>query len=153
VIGVSDAHLAPVLAAALLRLGASHALVLHAEIGMDEISPHGFTDVWEIRDGSIRRWRVEPGDYGLDCDDLDQLAGGEPGDNAKRIEGLLDGEGARAVRCAVLLNAAAALYVAGAADSFGKAVELAERAMRDGAARGALQRLRRAAPRAVSISG
>jgi anthranilate phosphoribosyltransferase len=153
VIGVSDAHRAPVLAEALLRLGTQHALVLHAEIGMDEISPCGATDVWEVRDGRIHRWRVDPAEYRLDCDDLDQLAGGEPHHNARRIEELLDGEGLRAVHCAVLLNAAAALYVAGAGDTFGKAVELAERAMRDGAARGALERLRRAAPREVSTSG
>ena len=153
VIGVSDGHRAPVLAEALLRLGATHALVLHAEVGMDEISPCGATDVWEVRDGSVRRWRVEPGEYALDCDDLEQLAGSEPEDNARRIEELLSGNGTHAVRCAVLLNAAAALYVAGAAASFGRAVELAERAMRDGAARDALERLRRAAPRAVSTSG
>jgi anthranilate phosphoribosyltransferase len=153
VIGVADGHRAPVLAEALLRLGASHALVLHADVGMDEISPCGATDVWEVRDGTIRRWRVEPGEYGLDCDDLDQLAGGEPDDNARRIEGLLGGDATRAVRCAVLLNAAAGLYVAGAAATFGRAVELAERTMRDGAARDALERLRRVAPRAVSTSG
>jgi anthranilate phosphoribosyltransferase len=153
VIGVSDRHRAPVLAEALVRLRAQHALVLHAEVGMDEISPCGHTDVWEVRDGSIRQWGVEPGDYRLECDDLEQLAGGEPEDNARRIEGMLDGDGARAVRCAVLLNAAGALYVAGVAESFGRAVELAERSMRDGAARGALERLRRAAPRAVSTSG
>jgi anthranilate phosphoribosyltransferase len=152
VVGVSEGHRAPVLAEALLRLGAQHALVLHAEVGMDEISPHGPTDVWEVREGRIERWRIEPGDYQLACEDLDQLAGGEPRENARRIEGLLDGDGAPAVRCAVLLNAAAALYVAGAAASFGRAVELAERAMRDGAARGALERLRHAAPGTVSTS-
>jgi anthranilate phosphoribosyltransferase len=153
VIGVSDGDRGPVLAEALVRLGAHHALVLHAEVGMDEISPCGPTDVWEVRDGGIRRWRVEPEEYQLDCEELDQLAGGEPQENARRIEGLLEGDGARAVRCAVLLNAAAGLYVAGAADTFGGAVELAERAVRDGAARGALERLRRAAPRTVSTSG
>ncbi len=153
VIGVADAHRAPVMAEALLRLGAEHALVLHAEVGMDEISPCGPTDVWEVRDGAVRRWRVEPARYRLSCDELEPLAGGEPEENARRIEQLLAGDGNRAVRCAVLLNAAAALYVAGAAETFGKAAELAESALRDGAALGALERLRRAAPRAVSTSG
>jgi anthranilate phosphoribosyltransferase len=153
VIGVSDPHRAPMMAEALLRLGAEHALVLHAEVGMDEISPCGPTDVWEVRDGHVRSWRIRPGDYRLDCDDLDQLAGGDPEENARWIEGMLEGDGAHAVRCAVLLNAAGALYVAGAAESFAGAVELAEQALRDGAARGALERLRRAAPRAVSTSG
>jgi anthranilate phosphoribosyltransferase len=153
VIGVSDPHRAPVLAEALLRLGAEHALVLHADVGMDEISPSGPTDVWEVRDGAVRRWRVEPARYRLACDELDQLAGGEPEENARRIEMLLAGEGNSAERCAVLLNAAAALYVAGAADTFGNAAELAESALRGGAGRAALERLRRAAPRAVSTSG
>jgi anthranilate phosphoribosyltransferase len=153
VIGVSEAHRAPVLAEALLRLGAEHALVLHADVGMDEISPCGPTNVWEVRDGAVRRWRLEPAQYRLACDELDHLAGGEPEENARRIEGLLAGDGSSAVRCAVLLNAAAALYVAGVADTFGKAAELAEAALRDGAAHGALERLRRAAPRAVSTSG
>ncbi|HKU63076.1 MAG TPA: anthranilate phosphoribosyltransferase [Gemmatimonadales bacterium] len=153
VIGVSDAHRAPVLAEALLRLGAEHALVLHADVGMDEISPCGQTDVWEVRDGAVTRWRVEPAHYGLACDELDQLAGAEPEENARRIEELLAGKGNSAERCAVLLNAAAALYVAGTADTFGRATELAEAALRDGAAHAALERLRRAAPRAVSTSG
>jgi anthranilate phosphoribosyltransferase len=153
VIGVSDAHRAPVMAEALLRLGAEHALVLHADVGMDEISPSGATHVWEVRDGAVRRWRVQPERYRLACDQLEHLAGGEPTENAERIERLLAGDGTSAVRCAVLLNAAAALYVAGAAETFGRAAELAEAALRDGAAHAALERLRRAAPRAVSTSG
>jgi anthranilate phosphoribosyltransferase len=153
VIGVSHAHRAPVLAEALLRLGAEHALVLHADVGMDEISPCGATEVWEVRDGAVRQWRVEPERYRLACDDLDLLAGGEPEDNARRIEELLAGYGNSAERCAVLLNAAAAIYVAGSADTFEKGVELAETALRDGAARDALERLRGAAPRALSTSG
>jgi anthranilate phosphoribosyltransferase len=153
VIGVSDAHRAPVMAEALLRLGAEHALVLHADVGMDEISPCGATDVWEVRDGAVHRWRVQPEQYRLACDQLEHLAGGEPTENAERIERLLAGDGTSAVRCAVLLNAAAALYVAGAAETFGRAAELAEAALRDGAAHAALERLRRAAPRAVSTSG
>jgi anthranilate phosphoribosyltransferase len=153
VIGVAHAHRAPVLAEALLRLGAEHALVLHAHVGMDEISPCGPTDVWEVRDGLVHRWQVEPARYRLACDELDQLAGGEPEDNARRIEALLAGDGNSAERCAVLLNAAAAIYVAGSADTFEKGAELAEAALRDGAARDALERLRRAAPRALSTSG
>ena len=153
VIGVSEAHRAPLVAEALLRLGAEHALVLHAHVGMDEISPSGPTDVWEVREGAVHRWRVQPEEYRLACDELEHLAGGEPAQNAERIEGLLAGDGTAAVRCAVLLNAGAALYVAGATETLGRAVELAEVALRGGAAHAALERLRRAAPRAVSTSG
>lgn len=154
VIGVSDHARAPLVAEALVRLGARHALVLHAEVGMDEVSPSGATAVWEVRDGAVRRWLIEPREHRLDCDDLDGLAGGEPADNAGRIERLLAGEAEPAVRCTVLLNAAAALYVSGRATTFSAAVDLAEAALRCGAALAALERLRRAAPAPrISISG
>jgi anthranilate phosphoribosyltransferase len=154
VIGVADEARGPLVAEALVRLGARHALVLHAAVGMDEVSPHGATAVWEVRDGAVGRWLIEPREHRLHCDDLDGLAGGEPAANAGRIERLLAGEGEPAVRCAVLLNAAAALYVSGRAASFSEAVDQAEAALRGGAALAALERLRRAAPAPrVSISG
>ena len=152
VIGVADPARAPLVAAALARLGARHALVLHAEIGMDEVSPCGATGVWEVREGTVRHWSLDPAAYGLDCDDLDGLAGGEPAENAARIEGLLAGDGHRAARCAVLLNAAAALYVSGANLGMEAAVERAREALESGAALAVLERLRAAAPRGVALS-
>ena len=127
VIGVSDAHRAPLMAEALLRLGAEHALVLHADVGMDEISPCGPTDVWEVRDGGgAPSGGSSRSSYGLACDELEHSRAASRRRTRARIEGLLAGDGARRVRCAVLLNAAAALYVAGEAETFGRAVELAE---------------------------
>lgn len=149
VIGVADPARAPLVAAALARLGAHHALVLHAEVGMDEVSPCGPTSVWELREGAVQRWSIEPADYGLDCADLEGLAGGEPAENAARLEALLAGEGGRATRCAVLLNAAAALYVSGNDWTMREAAERAQAALESGAAREALERLRQAAPRGV----
>ena len=91
-------------------------------------------------------WEIEPARYGLECDDLDGLAGGEPSANARRIERLLAGEGAMpAVRCAVLLNAAAGLYVSGGGCTFEESVERARGSLESGAAASALERLRRAA--------
>jgi anthranilate phosphoribosyltransferase len=145
VIGVADRARAPLLAAALSRLGAAHALVLHAAVGMDEVSPSGRTGVWEVCDGAVAEWEIEPARYGLDCDDLDGLAGGDPAENARRIERLLAGEdGLAAVRCAVLLNAAAGLYVSGGGWTFEEAVERARDSLESGAAAAALERLRRA---------
>ena len=113
---------------------------------MDEVSPSGATRVWEVCGGAVREWRIEPERYGLECDDLDGLAGGEPAENAERIERLLGGDRVPpAVRCAVLLNAAAGLYVSGAGWSFGEAVERAMASLESGAAAAALERLRRAA--------
>jgi anthranilate phosphoribosyltransferase len=145
VIGVADQARAPLLAAALARLGAVHALVLHAAVGMDEVSPCGRTGVWEVCDGAVAEWEIEPARYGLACDDLDGLAGGEPAENARRIERLLAGaDHMAAVRCAVLLNAAAGLYVSGGGWTFEEAVERATRCLDSGAAAEALERLRRA---------
>jgi anthranilate phosphoribosyltransferase len=152
VIGVADRSHAPLLAAALSELGVRHALVLHGEIGMDEISPSGTTQVWEVQGRSTGTWELEPARFGLVCDDLDGLRGGEPHENASRIEGLLEGAGNPAVRCAVLLNAAAALYVSGRGWSFEDAVGRSREALESGAAAAVLKRLRAAAP-AVSTSG
>ena len=58
VIGVSSADRAPLVAEALVRLGAVHALVFHAAVGMDEISPSGATLVWEVREGRVETWEV-----------------------------------------------------------------------------------------------
>ena len=146
VVGVADESRAPLVAAALARLGTVHALVLHAAVGMDEVSPSGRTGVWEVCDGVVHDWPIEPERYGLACDDLDGLAGGEPAENAERIERLLGGDRVPpAVRCAVLLNAAAGLYVSGAGWSFGEAVERAMASLESGAAAAVLERLRRAA--------
>jgi anthranilate phosphoribosyltransferase len=148
VIGVADGDRASLVARALARLGAEHALVLHAIVGMDEISPSGTTRVWEVREGSVEAWELEPANFGLSCDDLTSLAGGEPAENAQRIERLLDGHAEEALRCAVVLNAAAALFVSGNGWAFGEAAERAASSLDSGAAAEALGRLRAAAPRA-----
>jgi anthranilate phosphoribosyltransferase len=147
VIGVSEPGKAPLVAEALSSLGARHALVLHAHIGMDEISPSGPTSVWEVRDGEIETWEVEPARFGLACADLDGLSGGEPEENADRIERLLSGEKPLAVRCAVLLNAAAALYVSDNGWSFEEALDRGRESLDSGAGAAVLSRLRVAAPR------
>jgi anthranilate phosphoribosyltransferase len=112
---------------------------------MDEVSPCGKSDVWEVCDGAVAEWEIEPARHGLDCDDLDGLAGGWPPENARRIERLLAGEDDMvAIRSAVLLNAAAGLYVSGGGWSFDEAVERARNSLESGAAAEALERLRRA---------
>jgi anthranilate phosphoribosyltransferase len=147
VIGVAERNRAPLVAGALRDLGAVHALVVHAEIGMDEISPRGATAVWEVRAGMVEEWQLDPADVGLAVDDLSDLAGGEPSENARRIEGVLNGNGGAASRAAVLLNAAAALYVAGLGLSYAAAVEAATQALTEGRGAAALERLRVASGR------
>jgi anthranilate phosphoribosyltransferase len=153
VIGVADRARGPLMAGALRELGAVHALVVHAEIGMDEISPRGSTAVWEVRPGRVDQWQLDPAAVGLAVDDLGDLAGDEPADNARRIRQLLDGNGTPATRAAVLLNAAAALYVAGLGLSYGDAVEAATRALQDGQGAAALERLVRVSNEPSVTSG
>ena len=145
VVGVAEADRAPLMAGALARLGAEHALVVHGRVGMDEIAPQGITDVWEVRNGRVNAWEVDPADYGLAVDDLAGLSGAEPPANAARIERLLgDGRQDPAGLAALLLNAGAAIYVAGLATSYAEGVARAREVLASGKAREALERLRRA---------
>jgi anthranilate phosphoribosyltransferase len=144
VIGVAEPRRLPLLAGALAALGTTHALVVHGEPGMDEISPLGPTRVLEVKGGAIGEWTIEPETYGLGGAAVEELAGAGPAENAGVIADILDGGGARGARAAVLLNAAAAIYVAGRAASFGDGVRLAERALVTGEGMRALERLRTA---------
>jgi len=149
VVGVADRERAPLMAEALARLGTEHALVVHGEVGMDEISPTGATAVWEVRGGVVTSWRLDPARYGLAIADVAALRGGKPGVNAERVEGLLRNEpGDSAGAAAVLLNAAAAIYVAGLARTYDDGLARAREALGSGSARRALERLR-----AASTSG
>jgi anthranilate phosphoribosyltransferase len=147
VIGVAEADRAGIVAAALARLGAEHALVVHGRVGMDEISPHGITDVWEVNEGAVRTWEIDPERYRLGITDVAELRGGEPAANAERLERILaNGGGAAdpAGLAAVLLNAGAAIYVAGIAGSLAEGIGRAREVVASGAARAALDRLRKA---------
>jgi anthranilate phosphoribosyltransferase len=146
VLGVADRARGALMATALLRLGAEHAMVVHGRIGMDEISPQGVTDVWEVRSGTVTTWELDPADYGCDIADAGVLAGGTPAENAKRVEALLGEPGGEdpGGLAALLLNAGAAIYVAGLAPTYAAGVKRAEEVIRRGGALSALERLRRA---------
>lgn len=145
VVGVADPDRAAIVAAALARLGAEHALVVHGRIGMDEISPHGVTDVWEVKDGAVRSWEIDPERFRLGIKDVGELQGGEPAANAERLERILgNGSADPSGLAAVLLNAGAAIYVAGIAASLAEGIGRAREVVASGAARAALDRLRKA---------
>src|SRR5216117_354231 len=123
VIGVAEPDRASIVAAALARLGGEHALVVHGRVGMDEISPHGVTDVWEVNDGTVRSWEIDPERFRLGIKDVGELQGGEPAANAERLERILgNGSADPAGLAAVLLNAGAAIYVAGIAASLAEGI-------------------------------
>jgi anthranilate phosphoribosyltransferase len=144
VVGVADRDRAALLAGALLALGARHALVVHGAEGMDEISPLGPSEVWEVREGRVREWTIEPTELGLRAGSMNDLAGGEPAENAARIEAVLDGTSRGGAREALRLNAAAALYVAGRGWSFAESLARATEALDAGQGMDALQKLRKA---------
>src|SRR5436309_7822589 len=145
VIGVAEADRAAVVAESLVRLGAEHALVVHGRVGMDEISPQGVTDVWEVKDGAVRSWEIDPERFRLGIKDVGELQGGEPAANAERLERILgNGSADPSGLAAVLLNAGAAIYVAGIAASLAEGIGRAREVVASGAARAALDRLRKA---------
>ena len=146
VVGVADPELLGLVARALAELGHLRALVVHGEPGMDEVSPSGETRVAELSDGGISEYSLTPEELGVEAAHPDGIQGGEPADNATVIERVLAGEGG-AARTAVVLNAAAALYVGGAAETLREATRTAESTIDDGRAAGALERLREATNR------
>ena len=144
VVGVADASRVPILAGALAELGAVHALVVHGEPGLDEFSPLGPTHVIEIRDGTTAQWTLDPADHGLLVENAAELAGASKEENAQVILDVLAGRGKPGARAAVILNAAAAVYVSGIVDSFPAALARAGEALDGGAGLVALEGLKRA---------
>jgi anthranilate phosphoribosyltransferase len=145
VVGVSDPKRLELMAGALCHLGAVHAMVVYGEPGMDEVSPIGATRVIEIREGHTTEWTIDPAKYGYANIDRQDLTGGPPAENAAIIERVLTGNGPKGAAAAVVLNAAAAIYVGGQAKDFGEAVEAARGAVASGSGLVALERLRAAA--------
>ena len=152
VVGAGDAARAPLIAQTLALLGAQHALVVHAPLGLDEIAPPGLgsTEVWEIRGTELKRWTLNGQDFGLASGGAEDLAGGSPEDNARIAEGILDGSDRGVRRSAVVLNAAAALVVAGVASEWREGVRRAGEALDSGAARRVLEGLRNASGSSTS---
>lgn len=147
VVGVTRTELLGLVAAALRELGHARALVVHGAPGLDELSPIGSTEVAELRDGEVRRYRIEPETFGWSDLDPGGLAGGDPAENARVILDVFRGDRHDAARAAVTLNAGAALYVAGRADSIEEGVRQADQAITAGAGLDGIERLRAATER------
>ena len=144
VVGVADPALLDLVAEALRQLGHIRALVVHGEPGLDELSPIGATRMLDLRDGVVTD---STADLHLRYDsslDVAHLAGGDPADNARIVLDVLRGAAPAAARAAVVINAAAAIYVADRAESLEEGIEEAERSLESGGALAALDRLREA---------
>jgi anthranilate phosphoribosyltransferase len=133
VIGVSDPARLETLALALAELGAESALVVSSEDGLDEFSVSGTTRVVELRDGSLTTYDVSPGELGLQAAGDGAVAAGTPDQNARVLRDVLAGEPG-SERSLAVLNAAAAIYVGGLAESLSAGVQRAEAAIDEGAA-------------------
>ena len=142
VVGVSDRERAPVLAGALAALGTKHAMVVHGEPGLDEVSPLGLTHVIEVLDGSTRNWTIDPEQHGFTRIESGDLVGSEPAENARIIGAILDGRGPTGARAAIILNAAAAIYVSGRIKSYQEGVDAATKSIDSGEAKSVLERLK-----------
>lgn len=142
IVGVSRPEHTELVARTLGRLGAERAWVVHGAGGLDELSTLGHTKVSELVDGTVNTFYVHPADVGLPVAARADLAGGTAAENAALVRRLLDGEtGPR--RDIVLLNAGAALFVAGLADTLADGIVGAAQSVDSGRARIVLDQLRR----------
>lgn len=140
-LGVSVPTFVPLLAEVLAHVGCDHALVVCGHEGMDELSVVGRNTVVEVREGEVSRsFELDPVAYGLGPHPLEALVGGDAAYNAALTRAVLGGL-TGAPRDAVLLNAGAALYVAGACSSIPEGVEQAREVLDNGRALAVLERL------------
>lgn len=140
VVGVSDPTMAERVVEVLSASGARRAWVCHGDDGLDELTTVTSSRVIEIDGGVVRRFVIDPSDYRLARATREQLRGGDAARNAEVALAVLAGQPGPA-RDIVVLNAAAALVVAGVCTDMGEGLARASRAIDDGAARGALEAL------------
>jgi anthranilate phosphoribosyltransferase len=139
-LGVFSTDLLEPLAEVLQRLGSRHVMVVHGRDGLDEISIGDATEVAELKEGQIRRFAIQPEDFGLKRAPLDSLRVGDALQSLDIIRGVLD-DRPGPQRDIVVLNAGAAIYCAGVADSLKAGVDKAEQAIASGEARNRFDRL------------
>ena len=138
-IGVSDPSFLETIAGALAKLGAKHALVVSSEDGLDELSISAPTTVVEVSGDGLRRYTVAPADVGLETSRPEAVPGGDPQENADTARRIFAGERG-AARDLAVLNAGAAIYVAGGASSLEQGARAAEAAIDTGAVASTLER-------------
>jgi anthranilate phosphoribosyltransferase len=140
IVGVPRSELTELLARSLMLLGSTRAWVVHGADGIDEISTTGYTKVSECRGGAVHTFYVHPSDFGLPKASPADLVGGDAAENAAIVRAVLAGR-AGASRDVVLLNAGAALLIAGKAGSIEDGIRIATSAIESGAARQTLDRM------------
>lgn len=132
--GVYDEALVEPLAKVLLNLGVKNAMVVYGNDGLDEISMSAATTVCEIKDGTFLSYQITPEEFGFSRCTKQDLVGGIPGENAEITKGILNGEKGPK-RDAVVINSAAALYIAKKVPSIQEGIQLAEMLIDSGKAK------------------
>ena len=138
-LGVYDEYLAAPLAQVLINLGVRRGMVVYGRDKLDEISLSAPTAVCEIRDGWFKSYTIAPEDFGFERCTKDDLRGGSPAENAQITLDILGGERGHK-RNAVLMNAGAALYIGGKADSMKDGISIAAELIDSGKALDTLKR-------------
>ena len=139
-IGVFSEQWLEPLAQVLSRLGSRHVLVVHGEDGLDEISIGAPTQVAELKDGVVHRYMLSPEQFGLQATDIGTLVVKDAEESLSMLQAVLaDTPGA--AQDIVLLNAGAAIYTAGVADSIEQGLEKARSVITNGAAQRKLEEL------------
>jgi len=140
VLGVADGSLVEKLALVLRSLGCHHALVVHGEDGLDEITITGKTQICELKDGCTKSYSISPEDFGLPRASLDSLRGGTANENATLLRKILaSAQGPQ--RDVVLMNAAAALVAGDRASLLEQGIDLAQEVLDSGRALAKLEQL------------
>lgn len=137
-LGVYNRSLAEPVAEVLMKLGSKRGMVVYGTDRLDEISLSAPTDVCEYKDGWMKNYEITPEQFGFERCAKEDLRGGTPDENAAITRGILGGEITGHKRNAVLLNAGAAIYVGGKADSMKDGIELAAELIDSGKALAAL---------------
>lgn len=132
--GVYEEALVEPLAQVMAKLGVKKGMVVYGQEKLDEISMCAPTSVCEIRDGWFQSYEITPEQFGYARCDKDALTGGTPQENAQITKDILSGTERGAKRCAVCLNAGAALYIAGKTQTMEEGVRMAEQLIDSGAA-------------------
>lgn len=139
-LGVYDEYLVEPLAQVLINLGIRRGMVVYGQDKLDEISLSAPTTVCEFKDGWFKSYTIKPEDFGLNRCSKQELVGGTPQENADITLAILQGKEKGAKRNTVLLNAGAALYIGGKADSFNNGVQLAAKLIDSGRALATLEK-------------
>ena len=140
VLGVFSEDLVKTLAHVLQQLGSRHVLIVHGSDGLDEITISGATHIGELKNGQVTGYTIRPEDFGLKTAAIETIQVADSEQAKVMLLSVLDNAIGTA-RDIVLLNAGAAIYVAGIAESLAQGVEKARQAIESGAARDKLQQL------------